>query len=204
MFSALTAGIVFGLSAGLAPGPLLTFVITQTLKYNIKEGVKAALAPLVTDLPIIAASLLVLGRLSDFKRLLGVIAAIGAVYVFYLAYESFTAIPVNPDVDEIRARSLSKAILVNALNPHPYLFWITVGGPLVLKFNAISWAGTTIFIGCFYCLLVGAKIALALVVGKSRVFLTGKGYVYVMRLLGVSLAVFALFLIRDAFVFWGA
>ena len=122
MFSALTAGIVFGLSAGLAPGPLLTFVITQTIKYNIKEGVKAALAPLVTDLPIIAASLLVLGRLSDFKRLLGVIAAIGAVYVFYLAYESFTAIPVNPDVDEIRARSLSKAILVNALNPHPYLF----------------------------------------------------------------------------------
>ena len=57
MTASLLTGVIFGLSAGFAPGPLLTLVITQTLKHNIKEGVKVALAPLLTDLPIILAAL---------------------------------------------------------------------------------------------------------------------------------------------------
>ncbi len=61
--SSLAAGTVFGLSAGFAPGPLLTLVITQTLRHDIREGVKVAMAPLITDLPIILLSLLVLSRL---------------------------------------------------------------------------------------------------------------------------------------------
>jgi hypothetical protein len=46
-------GIIFGLSAGLAPGPLLMLVISDTLRHGIKAGVKVALAPVITDLPII-------------------------------------------------------------------------------------------------------------------------------------------------------
>ncbi|MDY6953588.1 MAG: LysE family translocator, partial [Thermodesulfobacteriota bacterium] len=49
----LAIGIVLGLSAGFAPGPLLALVISQTLRHNAVEGLKVALAPLVTDLPII-------------------------------------------------------------------------------------------------------------------------------------------------------
>ena len=55
MFSALTAGILLGLSAGFAPGPLLTLVIAQTLKHNVREGIKVALAPLISDFPIKSA-----------------------------------------------------------------------------------------------------------------------------------------------------
>ena len=51
-------GSVLGLSAGLAPGPMLALVLSQTLRYSTAEGVKASLAPLVTDPPIILACLL--------------------------------------------------------------------------------------------------------------------------------------------------
>ena len=48
-----SAGLVYGLSAGFSPGPLMALVISQTLKHGIREGAKVAVAPLITDLPII-------------------------------------------------------------------------------------------------------------------------------------------------------
>jgi threonine/homoserine/homoserine lactone efflux protein len=49
-----TTALVFGLSAGLSPGPLMTLVIAETLKRGIPAGIRIAVAPLITDLPIIA------------------------------------------------------------------------------------------------------------------------------------------------------
>ena len=62
-FSFLFSGVVFGLSAGLSPGPLLTLVISETLKHNAKEGIKVSIAPILTDLPIVMITILVLSRL---------------------------------------------------------------------------------------------------------------------------------------------
>ena len=65
MISYLTIGIILGFSAGFAPGPLLALVISETLRHNIRSGIKVALAPIVTDLPIILISLFILAKLSD-------------------------------------------------------------------------------------------------------------------------------------------
>ena len=198
MISSLIAGCVLGLSSGLAPGPLLTLVITQTLKHGMREGFKVALAPLITDFFIIAASLLVLSRLAGFERILGAISFAGGLYVFYLAYECMRTGPINFDSPKDQPHSLKRGTLINALNPHPYLFWITVGSPLLLKFRSESVVAPFVFVSCFYALLVGSKIFLALVVGKSRTFLTGRRYVHAMRILGGMLAIFALLLLKDA------
>ena len=203
MLSSLTAGCVLGLSAGLAPGPLLTLVITQTLKHGIREGFKVSLAPLITDLPIIAVSLLVLTRLAGFERILGAISCAGGLYVLYLAHECIRSDPITLEPPKDQAHSLKKGTLINALNPHPYLFWITVGSPLLLKFGTESMIAPFVFVSFFYVLLVGSKVFLALVVGKSRTFLTGKGYTHVMRILGGILAIFAILLLKDAMVLLG-
>ena len=198
MISSLIAGSILGLSSGLAPGPLLTLVITQTLKHGMREGFKVALAPLITDSFIIAASRVVLSRLAEFERILGAISFAGGLYVLYLAYECIRTGPINFESAKGQAHSLKKGILINALNPHPYLFWITVGSPLLFKFRSESIVAPFIFVSCFYALLVGSKIFLALVIGKSRTFLTGRRYVHAMRILGGMLAIFALLLLKDA------
>jgi threonine/homoserine/homoserine lactone efflux protein len=203
MLSSLTAGCVLGLSSGLAPGPLLTLVITQTLKHGMREGFKVSLAPLITDSFIIAASLLVLSKLAGFERILGAISCAGGLYVLYLAYGCMRTGPITFEAPKDQPHSLKKATLINALNPHPYLFWITVGSPLLLKFRAESIAAPFVFVSCFYALLVGSKVFLALVVGKSRTFLTGRRYIHAMRLLGGMLAIFALLLLKDALVLLG-
>ena len=110
----MTAGAVLGISAGFAPGPLLTLVITQTLKHTVKEGVKVAAAPLITDLPIILVSLFVLSKLTDFNRLLGLISLAGGLYVLYLSYESARTKPVKVVVSRSPPQSLRKGVLINA------------------------------------------------------------------------------------------
>jgi threonine/homoserine/homoserine lactone efflux protein len=91
----MTIGILFGLSAGFAPGPLLTLVINQTLRHSTTEGVKVALAPIITDVPIVLASLFVLTKLNHYERILGMISLMGGLYVLYLAYENFRIERVN-------------------------------------------------------------------------------------------------------------
>ena len=66
----LIAGIILGLSAGIAPGPLLTLVISETIQHNIKSGIKVALAPVITDIPIVLLTFFIISKLSSFNLIL--------------------------------------------------------------------------------------------------------------------------------------
>ena len=197
MIDFLTIGGLLGLGAGLSPGPLLTLVITETLRHGVKGGVKVALAPIVTDLPIILGAFFLLWRWADLNGLLGMMSLLGGLFVLYLAVDSFRAPGAAPFAGTGPPRSLLKGVLANALNPHPYLFWITVGAPLMLKALNLGVPALIAFLGAFYACLLGAKILLAFLVGRSRRFLAGRVYLYTLRGLGLLLGGLALFLFRD-------
>jgi threonine/homoserine/homoserine lactone efflux protein len=201
--TSLAAGTVFGLSAGLAPGPLLALVVTQTLQHGIREGAKVAMAPLLTDLPIILVSLLVLSRLSRFEPLLGVVSVLGGAYVLLLAYGSLRTGATNLVEPHDRPRSFRKGAMINALNPHPYLFWATVGGPFLLRNGEQGVAAPFLFLLAFYLFLVGSKVILAVLVGRSRTLLRKRGYAWSQRVMGCLLALFAALLLRDGLLSLG-
>jgi len=197
MLDFLTIGIILGLSAGLAPGPLLTLVISETLQHDIKSGVKVALAPIITDLPIIILTIFVLAKLSNFHNILGIISLTGGCVILFMGYECIRAKGVELSIQTRQPNSLTKGILANALNPHPYLFWFSVGAPTITKAVNINVIAPLVFICSFYILLVGSKILLAVLVGNSRSFLTNKVYIYTMRFLGMVLCLLAFVLFRD-------
>ncbi len=197
MISFLALGVVLGLSAGFAPGPLLTLVISETMQHDVRSGIKVAIAPIITDLPIIAATLYLATKLSDFHGILGIISLIGGAVVLYMGYSAIKANVVELDIRQSKPKSLSKGILVNLLSPHPYLFWLTVGATIISNALEIGVTTVIIFLGSFYLLLVGSKITLAILVGKSKTFLSGNVYIYIMRALGIVLAILALTLFYD-------
>lgn len=203
MVTFLASGLVLGLSAGFSPGPLLALVLSQTLRHGAKEGVKVAAAPLVTDLPILLASVLLLSGVSEVRPLLGVLSLLGSAVVLRLAWAGLRTESLEVGVVEEEPRSLWRGAAVNALSPHPYVFWLTVGGPTLLK----AWSRTpaaavgfaAIFLGC----LVGAKSLLALIAGRGRHLLTDRAYRFVMKALGALLLLFACVLLRDGLVLLG-
>jgi len=124
--------------------------------------------------------------------------------VFYLGISNIRTRKITIDTEATVDKSLQKGIMVNALSPHPYLFWFSVGGPTIIKaLNANELEGIVLYLISFYGLLVGSKIFLAVMVAKSRAFLSGKLYINVMRSLGLTLCGLAGFLFRDGLKLMG-
>ncbi|MBN1764968.1 MAG: LysE family transporter [Sedimentisphaerales bacterium] len=196
--SHLTTGVVFGLAAGISPGPLLTLVIAETIRHNKIEGIKVACAPLITDLPIVLVSLVILNTLSGFNILLGLLSWAGALFIIYLAWESITIKGIEVNDQQIKLQSLQKGIIANFLSPNPYLFWLTIGAPLVFKAWQVNAAAAILYIAGFYVMLVGSKIVIAIVVDTSKTFLKSNAYLYIIRALGFVLLLFAIGFIQNA------
>jgi len=169
MWSYFVLGLSMGLSAGLSPGPLLALVITATLRSGLVGGLQVALAPFVTDAPIIALSVLLVGFLPpDALRWVGTVGGLVVIWMGVDIIRSATRaeLPSSPDAQAGSKRELWRGAVVNALNPHPYLFWATVGGPaLVSGWKTSPWYALA-FLLPFYALLVGSKMLVAWLVSS--------------------------------------
>jgi threonine/homoserine/homoserine lactone efflux protein len=49
-------GTLLGLAAGFSPGPLTVLVIGETLRHGLRSGLQVAIAPILTDIPVILLS----------------------------------------------------------------------------------------------------------------------------------------------------
>ena len=203
LLSFLATAFVLGLSGGLSPGPLLTLVVTESLRHGVKEGIKVSIAPLFTDTPLVLVTLYLLSRLSDIQPVIGSIFLLGAAFLVFLGCDSLLFKGVDIDVTRVKPQSVKKGIIANFLNPSPYLFWLSIGAPLVIKAYNKSILSAVLFVICFYLVLVGSKMLIAMVIGKSRRLLKSNHYVYTIRCLGVILLIFALLFVKDGLKSWG-
>lgn len=190
----LLKGVALGLPAGLLPGPLLTLVISEAVRHGRWAGMRVALAPLFSDAPIVAVTVLLLSQLAAFHGILGTISLVGAAFLSYLAYRSFS---VESAAAGECPRSLAKGIAANVLNPNPYLFWFSVGAPLLVNTWHIDAGAALVFLVTFYGSLIGAKLVVAGVASRSRELLDSRGYRLVTRLLAVLLLLMAAWLAVD-------
>ena len=191
------SGLVFGAGAGLSPGPLLILVVSETIKHGIKEGIKISIAPLLTDIPIILFTILILSGLSDVQPALDLISIGGALFLSYLGLKNIFFKGIDLASDQLKPCSIKKGVVANFLNPHPYMFWLSIGAPTVLKALSVSLISSVLFITTFYIFLIGSKILVSILVEKSRFFLKSSKYVFVNRCLGCLLLIFAALFFRD-------
>jgi len=192
----LAMGAFLGLAAGMSPGPLLAVTISETLQHGKWEGIKVAVSPLITDLPIILAVLFVLSHLTNSDFFIGIIAFFGASYLIYSGIESLKIKKDSVELNVEKKDALKKGVIVNFGNPHPYVFWLSIGGPIIYKsFSTHVWA-TILFIAGFYIFLVGSKVIVALIVEKSKYFINSKYYFSIIRALGIAQIIFGLTFIK--------
>ncbi len=169
MWLYLLQGIGYGLAAASQPGPFQTYIISQTLTRGWRRTLPAALAPLVSDGPIILVCLLVLSQVPVWLQRFLYIA--GGLFILYLAYGTFKSWRnfnlQTSQPDSAGNQSVLKAALMNALSPNPYIYWTLVTGPILLK----GWRETPVngigFLAGFYVTMVGSLAAIILVFGVA-------------------------------------
>lgn len=185
-------GLSLGFTAGIAPGPLTLLVITQTLQYNLREGIKVSLAPLFTDIPIICFSYLVLSQLASFGWVIGSICFVGSAFLLSMAKDMWFAKPPQISLTKDSAQSVKKGILSNLLNPAPYLFWITIGTPILVSEETSTWIEKLLFIVAMFSVMIGTKVVIALAARKSSSVLQGKTYQFCLRASALIFLIFAI------------
>lgn len=163
-------GIVLGLSAAASPGPFQAYLIAQALRLGWKRALPIALAPLLSDGPIILLVLFVLTRLpQDFLRWLQVA---GGLFVLYLALKSFQAYRVFQPESVLDNRSerlsLIQAVMMNFLSPGPYIYWSILAGPLLLSGWNDRPAYGIAFLAGFYVVMVSSLVLLIILFGSAR------------------------------------
>ncbi len=169
MWLYLLQGVGYGLAAASQPGPFQTYLISQTLTRGWKRTLPAALAPLVSDGPIILICVLVLSQVPVWMQRILYIA--GGSFILYLAYGTYNSWKNFdsrlPSIETGTQQSILKAALMNALSPGPYIFWTLVTGPILLK----GWRETPVngigFLIGFYVTLISSLAALILIFGTA-------------------------------------
>jgi threonine/homoserine/homoserine lactone efflux protein len=194
---ALLLGLSLGIGAGVAPGPLLAVVIRSTLEGGFAAGARVACGPLVTDLPIIVLAVVLAASLPEAA--LAGLGLVGGLFVLWLGAEALRDVPEPVEVavgGATVAGSVRRGALVNVLNPHPWIFWITVGAPIL---GDGSTAQAALFLVAFYLMLIGSKVAVAAALGAGRErLLRGPGYRRALRGSGLLLLAAGVLLVIEA------
>ncbi len=170
MIAYLLLGATYAFAAAVQPGPLQAFLISRAVTLGWRRTVPAALAPLLSDGPIIALALLVLTRVAPaFEPAL---RCAGGTFLLYLSWGAFGSWRASRSADagdrgSVRTTVLS-ATVVNLLNPNPYLGWSLVLGPLLLEgWRKSPWNAVALLLA-FYITLVAVTAAIVVVFAATK------------------------------------
>ena len=114
----------------------------------------------------------------------------GYLFFIYLG-ENFIA--KQPEKVKLKnsSEALKKGIIANFLNPAPYIFWIAIGTPTLIKGTSLGVLHPVLFLSGFYICLVGSKILLALILSKHHNKINERLFRVVNLILGVFMILLA-------------
>ncbi len=121
MLAEAAAGLALGLSLAVPPGPVNALIAREAARGGMWAGVRAGYPAPVVDTAYMLLVLFGLPRVLDVERAAPVLAGVGSLFMFYLAW----------DIARIRGEpkpiSLGAVWLVTLGNPFQYGWWLFTG-----------------------------------------------------------------------------
>jgi len=170
VLSYLIFGITYAFAAAVQPGPLLTYIISQTLKKGWRSTLPASFAPVISDIPILIIILFLLSTMPDsFIFILRIGGGLFLLYLGFRAFKSWQEFDVDQAIlNESGQQTLFNAVFVNLLNPAPYLGWSLILGPIFLEgWKLAPINGIAMIIG-FYLTMILTLAGIIVLFGFAR------------------------------------
>jgi threonine/homoserine/homoserine lactone efflux protein len=194
-------GAGFALAAAIQPGPLQAFLFSSVTRQGWKQTLPAAFAPVLSDGPIAVVVLLIINRLPETMTL--VLQSAGGFLLFYLAWSSLQQWRAGPNLDEGGQGSVPKtvfqAVMVNLLNPNPYLGWSLVLGPAAINAWSLAPIRGIVLVAAFYFVLVLSTMGVIVLFGLSG-FLDVRRRHFLILLSAIILAILGSYQLRLALI----
>jgi len=190
MINYLIFGLTYAFACVVQPGPFQAFLFSQSIKNGWRKTIPLVFAPIMSDIPVILLVLLVLTNVPhEVLQGLQIVGGLFLLYLAYTAYKSWRTFTPNVNKDIAPQFTVFKAVLVNLLNPNPYLAWSLVLGPFLIKAWNEAPANGIVLLISFYGSMVIYSIGLTGLFAAARNF----GPRISRIALGVSVIAFAVF-----------
>jgi len=185
-------GLAF--TAAVSPGPLLAFLMASVLRKGWKKTLPACFAPLISDIP---AAVLAIFFLSNLTGLMSrVLRGAGGVFLIYLAVITFVKSRKKSEENEgakkPEPKTIIQAVMVNILNPNPYMGWSLVLGPALLE----AWHQDPLYgaalLAAFYGTMV-ITLALTIILLGTTDFLGAKARLALVYVSGALLSLLGIY-----------
>jgi len=192
--------VVISSSGALSPGPLTASTIGAGLRKGWKAGILVSLGHALVEFPFIVLISLGLYYIIENPTAILVIGSIGSFLLFYLGYlmikDSLRRSNEASRVESLNEKPLLVGAFLSALNPYFLIWWIFVGGILII--DALSLFG---YIGIVILFLMHIWIDFAWLTFISYLGYLGKnildtrGYKAFLGIIGFLLILFGIDLI---------
>ena len=203
--------MVLGTFAGLAPGPYTTMVAGTALEKGFKAGFILALTPLITDVIPMLFSALLLDRLGEVAlTLLGIVGGAIVIVVglrFTRGHSKDTEViptlegQAPSDMGKRRQSALAGHVIASTLlNPAPWLFWLVIASPLLLRSWNRSPGEGVVFVCLIFLTNISTATSLAWIASHSRKFMNSDWQRRSLKVVGVTLILAGSFLCWQATV----
>jgi threonine/homoserine/homoserine lactone efflux protein len=186
----LIIGITYSFACVVQPGPFQAFLFSQSLSKGWRKTIPLVFAPLISDIPVVLLVLLLLTKIPD--QSLRIIQIFGGLFLLFLAYNAYKTWRTFGQTTEKNTpvhKNLLKAVVVNLLNPNPYLGWSLVMGPLLIKGWSENKVNGVVLLISFYCSMFIYSSLMVMLFGTARKLGSKANRI----LLGISVIALALF-----------
>ena len=191
MLAALGTVIVTSLSGVMMPGPMFAVTIAKSMK-SPWAGVMVALGHAVIEVPLIL--LVYFGLASFFQNeiLKLVLCVLGGGMIVWMGYDMFRARrKLAREGKDTTYNAFVAGIAMSGLNAFFIIWWLTVGGLLLMKFVGVvgAWGIPLFIVAHWLCDLVWLTFV-SFTIFKTHKFWAQKYQEYIFILLSIFLVYF--------------
>jgi threonine/homoserine/homoserine lactone efflux protein len=203
MLQPLFEGLLTGIALSLMLGTVFFFIIQNSLDHGFKTGFLIAVGVVVSDLILIAISLLGSEMMPSFSGFKTAMTCIAAALLFMMGYRSFTknsSALWTANKGDSRALFLAaNGFILNIINPANAVNWFAIALYLkdVEQYNTLQ---RTLFFSGTLITIVLTEVAIAWGASALKRFLSEKVLQWINRITGIIFISFALYLIYPLLV----
>ena len=189
--SAVALGAFFGVQGSVAPGPLQTVIISESLSRGIRSSWRAATISLVSDPFALVVAVLFVANLPN--AFIAGISFLGALTLFRIAWLQFRTTVDDFHVQTPQSRlSFFTIWTTNMFNPNLWIFSFTINAVQISQFfKEGGFMAVVAYLSAFFVAICSCNLLIAFIVSKSRRFFDVKRLVGINRILGVFLLIVA-------------
>jgi threonine/homoserine/homoserine lactone efflux protein len=133
-------------SGALAPGPMLTLVISSVAKKGFWTSFFIVVGHSLLELAVVLSFFLGVLKYLENPLIVKIIGILGGLFLLYLGTDIIISIFKNKYVIDfksiVKKRTITgrstgivilKGILISLINPYWYIWWITIGAAFIIK-----------------------------------------------------------------------